>query len=73
MNTAMTSGGMKGVETPDRPVSTTPLPGGRVSYPLGGPGAPPAPTPGAPDPGATNPLPGAMPLPRNPDDFVQGR
>jgi hypothetical protein len=65
------------MRTPDRPVSTQP-PGrgpaeGSTAYPLGGPGAPPAPTPGAPNPAATNPLPSTSPLPRNPDDYVRGR
>jgi hypothetical protein len=59
------------MNTPDRPVGSTPLPGGKTTFPLGGPGAPPAPTPGAPDPAATNPLPGASPLPARPDDYLR--
>jgi hypothetical protein len=66
MRPAMTSGGLAAVES-------TPLPGGKTSFRLGGPGALPAPTPGAPNEGATNPLPGASPLPRSPEDYVRGQ
>jgi hypothetical protein len=73
MRPAMTSGGMAGVETPDRPVVSTPMPGGKTTFPFG-PSAPPAPVPGAPNAGATNyPLPNTTPLPARPDDCVRDR